>query len=43
MTLLADLSSFLGTTWFIVLVGIVSYIVGSAFPVTALLAKFKKN
>lgn len=36
------MESFLGTVWFVALVGVVSYLVGSAFPVTSLLAKFKK-
>ncbi len=41
--ILADASSFLGTTWFIVLVGILAYLGGSLFPIGALFAKIKKD
>ena len=41
--MLADLSSFLGTTWFIALVGILAYLGGSLFPIGALFSKIKKD
>lgn len=40
--MLASIESFLGTIWFTALVGVLGYIVGSAYPVTNLIAKFKK-
>ena len=41
--ILADISSFLGTLWFVILVGVGSYIAGSVIPIQTLLMKiFKK-
>ena len=41
--MLADLDSFLGTTWFIALVGVLAYLGGSLFPIGVLFAKIKKD
>ena len=39
MTLLADLSSFLGSIWFALLCGVIGYIGGNVLPIGKLLKK----
>lgn len=40
MTMLADFSSFLGSIWFAVMLGLVGYIAGNVLPIGKL---FKKD
>ena len=40
MTLIADISSFLGSVWFACLLGVIGYVAGNVMPIGSL---FKKN
>ena len=43
MLQLADFSSFLGSIWFSLLVGVVGYAAGSIFPFSALASVFRRS
>jgi hypothetical protein len=40
MTMIADMSSFLGSIWFALLLGVIGYVAGNVMPIGSL---FKKN
>ena len=40
MHLIADMSSFLGSIWFALLLGVIGYVAGNVMPIDSL---FKKN
>lgn len=43
MVLLADFSSFLGSIWFSIIVGVAGYFAGQVFPISRLMSLFNGN
>ena len=43
MMLLADFSSFLGSIWFSIIVGVAGYIAGQIFPISRLMSLINRN